>query len=619
MSKDERKIMPISRVCQERGSIRGSIPWVAGIAAGKRAEVIYQVVISQKRPSCIKVGASMRNTRILVALLLASSLSSYPARPEGQASPYPNAAVVSVDPIASNAGVEILKKGGNAIDAAVATAFALAVTWPAAGNLGGGGFMLIHLTNGEAAAIDYREKAPEKATPRMFLNVRGEVDRDKSGVGYLVIGVPGTVKGLWEASRRYGKLDWKTLVEPAVKLAGEGFVIDEVLARSLQSQASAIGSFPEFGRIFRKPDGTYYQAGETLQQPDLARTLKLIHDNGPNGFYRGEVAKKLVDDVQANGGIITLKDLASYEAKVRTPLRGTYRGYEIVGMPPSSSGGTTVIQMLNILEAYDLGSMKRRDASTIHLLAETMRLGFYTRAKYLGDTDFVKVDLPKLMSKSFADMLRGNVNTQHATSSLSLGKDIITRQEGTSTTHFSVVDAEGNAVANTYTLEDLYGSRVIPKGTGFLLNNEMHDFNMNPGITDTRGLIGTNPNLIQPGKRMLSSMSPTIVLKDNKPVLVTGSPGGRTIINTVLQVIVNVIDFKMDVQAAVDEPRIHHQWLPDVIALERPLEPITPYLNAMGNRTRLVSTQGDSHSILIKEGKKYAGVDHRTRGGAAGY
>ena len=275
--------------------------------------------------------------------------------------------------------------------------------------------------------------------------------------------------------------------------------------------------------------------------------------------------------------------------------------------------------MLNILEGYDLGSMKRREASTIHLLAETMRAGFYTRAKYLGDTDFVKVDLPKLTSKRFAETLRANVNTEHATSSLSLGKDIITRGEGSSTTHFSVVDAEGNAVSNTYTLEDLYGSRVIPKGAGFLLNNEMHDFNMNPGVTDTRGLIGTNPNLIQPGKRMLSAMAPTIVLKDKRPFLVTGSPGGRTIINTVLQVIVNVIDFKMEVQAAVDEPRIHHQWLPDVIAMERPLEPITASLSAMGNRTRLVSTQGDAHSILIKEGKKYAGVDHRTRGGTAGY
>src|SRR5262245_11035672 len=561
----------------------------------------------------------MRWMLTVITLLVTSSISAYLARPEAQASSYTNAAVVSVDPIASNVGIETLKKGGNAVDAAVATAFALAVTWPGAGNLGGGGFMLIYLKSGEVTAIDYREKAAEKATPKMFLNDKGEVDPNKSGVGYLVIGVPGTVKGLWEASRRHGKLEWKTLVAPALKLARDGFVIDEVLARSLRSQSSAMDMFPEFGRVFRKADGTYYQAGETLRQPDLARTLQLIHDLGPNGFYRGEVAKKFVDDVQASGGIITHKDLANYDAKVRAPLRSTYRGYEVIGMPPSSSGGTAVIQMLNILEGYDLGSMRRRDASTIHLLAETMRVGFYTRAKYLGDTDFVKWDLARLTSKSFAETLRSNIDTQHATSSLTLGKDIITRGEGSSTTHFSVVDAEGNAVANTYTLEDMYGSRVIAKGTGFLLNNEMHDFNVNPGVTDTRGLIGTNPNLIQPGKRMLSSMSPTIVLKDKKPFLITGSPGGRTIINTVLQVVVNVIDFKMDVQTAVDEPRIHHQWLPDVITLERPLEPVTSQLHTMGNQTRLVSTQGDSHSILIKDGKKHVGVDHRTRGGAAGY
>src|SRR5262245_17084732 len=561
----------------------------------------------------------MRWMLTVVVLLLTFSVSAYLARYGGPASSYANAAVVSVDPIASSVGIEILKKGGNAVDAAVATAFALAVTWPGAGNLGGGGFMLIYLKNGEVTAIDYREKAPEKATPRMFLNEKSEVDSDKSGVGFLVIGVPGTVKGLWEASRHYGKLDWKTLVDPAVKLATDGFVVDEVLARSLQSQSLMMNAFPEFGRVFRKADGSYYQAGETLRAPDLARTLRLIHDQGPNGFYRGEVAKKLVDDVQANGGIVTLKDLANYEAKVRTPLRGTYRGYEIVGMPPSSSGGTTVIHMLNILEAYDVGSMKRRAGATIHLLAETMRIGFYTRAKYLGDTDFVKVDLPRLTSKAFADTLRSNVNTQHATSSVSLGKDIITRGEGSSTTHFSVVDAEGNAVSNTYTLEDSYGPCVIAKGTGFLLNNEMHDFNMNPGVTDTRGLIGTAPNLIQPGKRMLSSMSPMIILKDKRPFLVTGSPGGRTIINTVLQVILNVVDFKMDVQTAVDEPRIHHQWLPDVIALERSLEPVVPALKTMGDQTRVVSTQGDAHSILIQDGKKYVGVDHRIRGGVAGY
>jgi gamma-glutamyltranspeptidase/glutathione hydrolase len=533
---------------------------------------------------------------------------------------YPNAAVVSVDPVASNVGIEILKNGGNAVDAAVATGLALAVTWPAAGNLGGGGFMVIYLAGkGEVAAIDYREKAPEKATPAMFLNEKGGIDSSKSGVGYLVIGVPGTVKGFAEASKRYGRLDWKTLVEPAVKLARDGFVVDEVLARSLRGQAAGMDQFPEFGRNFRKPDGTYYQAGERLIQPDLAWTLQQIRDKGADGFYKGEVAKRLVEDLQANGGIMTMRDLAKYDARIRTPLRGPYRGYEVIGMPPSSSGGTTVIQMLNILEAYDLGSMKRRDASTIHLLAETMRIGFYNRAKYLGDTDFVKVDLQKLTSKSFADTQREHVNTQRATSSLSLGKDILTKTEGPSTTHFSVVDAQGNAVSNTYTLEEGYGSRVIAKGTGFLLNNEMHDFNISPGVTDTQGLIGTRPNLIEPGKRMLSSMSPVIVLKDKKPYLVTGSPGGRTIINTVLQTIVNVIDFKMDVQAAVDEPRIHHQWMPDVISLERPLDILLPSLNAMGNQTRLVTAQGDAHSILIKESRKHPGVDRRTRGGAAGY
>jgi gamma-glutamyltranspeptidase/glutathione hydrolase len=533
---------------------------------------------------------------------------------------FANGAVVSVDPIASNIGIQILKKGGNAVDAAVATGLALAVTWPGAGNLGGGGFMVIYLAGkGEATAIDYREKAPEKSTPRMFLNEAGEVDPKKAGTGYLVIGVPGSVRGFWEASKRYGKLDWKTLVEPALKLARDGFVVDEVLARSLQSQARMMDEFPEFGRDFRKAGGAYYESGETLKQPDLAWTLQQIYDRGPDGFYKGEVAQKIVDDVQAHGGIITLKDLANYEAKVRKPLRGTYRGYEVVGMPPASSGGTTVIQMLNVLEAYNLSSMGRRDASTIHLLAETMRVGFYARAKYLGDSDFVKVDLANLTSKSFAATLRQHVNPKQATSSLSLGRDILTRTEGSDTTHFSVVDAQGNAVANTYTLEDLYGSRVIPKGTGVLLNDEMHDFNLNPGVTDTRGLVGTKPNLIEPGKRMLSSMSPTIVLRDKKAFLVTGSPGSRTIINTVFQIIVNVIDFNMDMQAAVDEPRIHHQWMPDVITLERPLEGIVPALDAVGDQTRLAGSQGDAHSILVRDNRKYAGLDRRIRGGAAGY
>ena len=555
----------------------------------------------------------------MLAVLAAKSATGV-SKPAAEPVSFANAAVVSVDPIASNIGIQILKKGGNAVDAAVATGLALAVTWPGAGNIGGGGFMVIYLAGkSEATAIDYRERAPEKSTPRMFLNEAGDVDPKKAGTGYLVIGVPGTVRGFWEASRRYGKLDWKTLVEPALKLARDGFVVDEVLARSLQSQARMMDEFPEFARDFRKAGSAYYEPGETLKQPDLAWTLQQIYDSGPDGFYKGEVAKKIVDDVQAHGGIITLKDLANYEARIRKPVRGTYRGYDVVGMPPASSGGTTVIQMLNVLEPYDLSSMGRRDASTIHLLAETMRVGFYARAKYLGDSDFVKVDLANLTSKSFAATLREHVNPKQATSSLSLGKDIVTRTEGADTTHFSVVDAQGNGVANTYTLEDLYGSRVIPKGTGFLLNDEMHDFNLNPGVTDTRGLVGTKPNLIEPGKRMLSSMSPTIVLRDRKPFIVTGSPGNRTIINTVLQVIVNVIDFKMDVQAAVDEPRIHHQWMPDVITLERPLEGIVPTLNAMGDQTRLAGSQGDAHSIVVRDSRKYAGVDRRIRGGAAGY
>lgn len=556
----------------------------------------------------------------IVALLCVTPVSSSQTPAPAGVTLFPTAAVVSVDPIASHVGVEILKRGGNAVDAAVATGLALAVTWPSAGNLGGGGFMVIYLAGkGEAASIDYREKAPQKSASTMFLDEKGEVDPEKSGVGYLVIGVPGTVRGFWEASRRYGKLNWKTVVEPALKLARDGFVVDEVLARSLRNQARRMDEFPEFGRVFRKPGGSYYEAGETMRQPDLAWTLQHIYDKGADGFYKGDVAKRVVDGLQANGGIITLNDLAKYDAKVRTPLRGAYRGYEIIGMPPASSGGTAVIQMLNILEGYDLAEMKRRDAKTIHLLTETMRVGFYTRAKYLGDTDFVRVDLAQLTSKPFAKSLREKVNLQQATRSQTLGADIVTRAEGLETTHFSVVDAQGNAVANTFTLEEGYGSRVIAKGTGFLLNNEMHDFNMNPGVTDTKGLIGTKPNLIEPGKRMLSSMTPTIVLKDRKPYLVTGSPGGRTIINTVLQVIVNVIDFKMDVQQAVDEPRIHHQWMPDSLTLERPLEPTVAELDAMGHQTRLGGDQGDAHSILIKDGKKFVGVDRRTRGGAGGY
>lgn len=534
---------------------------------------------------------------------------------------FPSAVVVSVDPIASAVGVDILKKGGNAVDAAIATGLALAVTHPSAGNIGGGGFMLAHLASkGDVAAIDFREKAPEKSTPTMFLDDQGNPDPKKVEIGHLVIGVPGTVRGFWEASQRYGKLKWKDLVAPAVQLARSGFVVDQYLSTNLKTQTRFFEEYPEFGRIFRKEGGAFLEPGDTLVQPDLAWTMQQIHDKGADGFYKGEVAKRLVEGVQAGGGIITLNDLARYDAKVRAAVRGTYRGYELVGMPPSSSGGTTVIQMLNLLENYEIGKMGRRDAATIHLLTETMRIGFYNRAKYLGDTDFVSVDLKKLTSKPFANGFRDRIGKERATRSLELGADIVTKTESPETTHYSVVDSQGNAVSVTYTLEGGYGSKVIAKGTGFLLNNEMHDFNVSPGVTDTKGLIGTTPNLIEPGKRMLSSMSPMIVLKSGKPYLVTGSPGGRTIINTVYQVLVNVIDFNMSAQQAVDEPRIHHQWMPDTITLEKPLESLAAALQEMGHQTRVNnSTQGDAHSILIRDGRKYPGVDRRLRGGAVGY
>ena len=533
---------------------------------------------------------------------------------------FQNGLVVSVDPIASEVGLEILRTGGNAVDAAIATGFALAVTHPSAGNIGGGGFMMVRLADtGAVHAVDYRERAPAASTPTMFLGSNGEVDREKSGVGYLVIGVPGTVRGFWEASQRFGTMEWADLVEPALTLARDGFVVDAYLSESLKGQGSNMDRFPEFGLAYRKNDGSHFEPGETMILPDLAWTLEQVRDNGADGFYRGEVAERLVADLQANGGILTLDDLAEYTAPVREPIHGTYRGYDVYGMPPPSSGGTTVVQILNVLENYDLGGGERRSAETIHLLVEAMRIGYYNRAKYLGDTDYVDVDLSRLTSKEFVEPFHSRIDLEAAMASIELGADIVTRGEGPETTHFSVVDGAGNMVANTYTIEESYGSRVVAKGTGFLLNNEMHDFNLNPGVTGTNGMIGTPPNLIAPGKRMLSSMSPTLVLREGRPFLMTGSPGGRTIINTVLQVIVNAIDFGMDVQAAVDEPRIHHQWMPDRVNLEDALGALQADIERRGHTTGLVRHQGDAHSIMVVDGLFYAGVDRRQRGGVAGY
>ena len=559
----------------------------------------------------------------VLTIVLVSSCASVEV-PKSNATPeaasFENGLVVSVDPIASEVGLEILRNGGNAIDAAVATGLALAVTHPTAGNLGGGGFMMVRMAEtGDVHAVDYREKAPAASSPTMFLGEDGKVDRQKSDVGYLVIGVPGTVRGFWEAMQRYGQLEWSQVVEPALRLARDGFVVDEVLSGSLQRQEERMEQFPEFGRVYRKANGGFYQTGETMVLPDLAWTLGQIRDNGPDGFYKGEVARRLIADLQANGGIMTLNDLANYTAPIREPIHGTYRSYDIYGMPPPSSGGTTLVQALNLLENYDIGTRERRDPQTIHLIAEAMKIGFYNRAKYLGDPDFVDADLEMLTSKEFVNQFRDRISLEAAMTSNELGADIVTRGEGHETTHFSVVDGDGNMVANTYTIEQGYGSRVVAAGTGFLLNNEMHDFNMNPGVTDTNGLIGTPPNLIAPDKRMLSSMSPTLVLREGQPVLATGSPGGRTIINTVLQIVINVIDFGMEAQQAVDEPRIHHQWMPDRISMEQDLESIEDAMQALGHQTRTVSRQGDAHTILILDGLLYPGIDWRTRGGAAGY
>jgi len=476
--------------------------------------------------------------------------------------------VVSSHPLASQVGVDILKRGGTAVDAAIAVGYALAVTHPAAGNLGGGGFLVARMANGETRAFDFREKAPAAAHERMFLDENGEYDGRSSHEGYRSVGVPGTVAGFFLAHQKLGRLPMKQLIEPAIRLADKGFPLSWALADSFRRLAPQWKKYPASGRIFLKDNGAAYEPGETWRQPDLARTLRRIQKRGRDEFYQGGTARLLVADMERHGGLITLADLAAYEAKERTPLRGTYRSFEVISMPPPSSGGVALLEMLNILEGYDLAGYGFGSAMHLHLVAEAMRRAFADRARYLGDPDFnAEMPVAKLISKEYAAELRRTIDPQRASRSDPLRFN--DTGESDQTTHYSVVDAEGNAVVVTYTLEDSYGSKIVAAGTGFLLNNEMGDFNPVPGRTDESGLIGTPPNRIRPGKRMLSSMTPTIVLKDGKPLLLVGSPGGRTIINTVLQVIINVVDFRMDVAEAIAAPRLHHQWLPNVLRVER--------------------------------------------------
>lgn len=526
--------------------------------------------------------------------------------------------VVSQNETASRVGAAVLKEGGSAIDAAVATAFALAVTHPTAGNIGGGGFIVFRPATGTPEAYDFREIAPRRASPTMFLE-DGKYSARRHHDSHLSVGVPGTVAGLHLAWREHGKLPWKRLVEPAIALARDGFPVTDGLARSLRAILPDMKAYPASVAQFSK-NGVPYEPGEILRQPDLARTLQRIAEHGPAGFYEGETALLIEREMAANGGLIDRQDLEAYRPKKRVPLRGTYRGFEILSMPPVSSGGVALIQQLNILEGYDLKSLGFRSAASIHFIVEAMRRAYADRARFLGDPDFNPgMPVSRLISKEYAAGLRRSISARRA--SVSSPTSFEWPAESDETTHVSVVDADRNAVALTYTLEYGYGSRIVVPGAGFLLNNEMGDFNAGPGLTTTDGLIGTEPNLARPHQRMLSSMTPTIVARDGRLVMVTGSPGGRTIINTVLHTILNVIDYGMGAQEAVDAPRFHHQWLPDRISYERwGISPDTAaLLQKMGHRLHPVRSQGVAEVIVVNEEENLleGGVDRRAPDGAA--
>jgi gamma-glutamyltranspeptidase/glutathione hydrolase len=549
-----------------------------------------------------KVGSSLAVGAMASIVVLAAPAVRSPQDPGVQST---RGLVVSVSAPASDVGAAILHQGGNAVDAAVATAFALAVTHPSAGNIGGGGFMIVRTPSGEAIAFDYRERAPLGSTETMYLGKDGKIDRSLTAAGYLAPGVPGTVRGLALAHRKFGKLPWKDVVMPAADLAERGFRLSAALARSLTREVQGpMAKFPASVEAYGKPDGGDWTEGDVLVLKDLAKTLRAIATDGPDAFYTGWIADAVAQDMAAHGGLISKADLASYEAKERRPVRGAFRGYEIISMPPPSSGGVGLIEMLNILENFDLTRHDRLAPETLHLEIEAMRRAYLDRARYLGDPDFTQVPVDRLTSKAYARELARGIDPARASKSTELGRDIVritSDGEPEETTQFSVIDRDGMAVSNTFTLEGGFGSHVVVRGTGFLLNNEMGDFNKKPGETNLEGDIGTPANLIRPGKRMLSSMTPTMVLKDGKLALITGSPGGRTIINTVLAVVLNVTAFGKNGREAVDAPRLHHQWLPDRATLEEGAvsEDVLAKLRAMGHDIQMRGQQGDAHSIYI--------------------
>jgi gamma-glutamyltranspeptidase / glutathione hydrolase len=546
------------------------------------------------------------------------------ARPQDLGVPSKDGLVVCTSAPACDAGASVMAKGGNAVDAAVATAFALAVTLPAAGNIGGGGFMIVRTPDGAVTSFDFRERAPLASTRTMYLGKDGNIDRSLTAAGYLAPGVPGSVRGMAMAHKKFGKLPWKDVVMPGVRLAEQGFEISAGLARGLNREvAGPMAKFPASVAAYGKPGGGEWKAGERLVLKDLGKTLRAIAEDGPDAFYTGWIADAIAADMKANGGLISKEDLAKYEAKERTPLRGTYKGFEVISMPPVSSGGVALIEMLNILEPMDVKSKGLLTAPALHLQVEAMRRAYLDRARHLGDPDFVKVPVDTLTSKEHAREIAKSIDPAKASSSVELGKDIVTTQtqEPDATTHYSVIDREGMAVTTTTTLEGSYGSHVVVKGAGFLLNNEMGDFNKKPGETNTRGDIGTPANLIDPGKRMLSSMTPTMVTKDGKLVLLTGSPGGRTIINTVFTIVFGVVEYGLNGRQAVDLARMHHQWLPDRVSIEKengPSAEVVEKLKAMGHTVTLGGRQGDAHSIWVApDGRMYGVAEKRTADGKA--
>jgi len=556
----------------------------------------------------------LRTLNVLFPLLLLAALPAQaadkPAAPKER-----HGLVVAVSPPGAEAGRDILLKGGNAVDAAVATALAMAVTYPSAGNIGGGGFMVVYPGGkAEPVVFDYREVAPAAATKTMFTK------RDSLYI-CKAVGVPGTVSGLALAHGKFGKLPWKDVVMPAVKLAEDGFILDESLAGSLNSALFAGHTTYEMRRVLGKNGKAEWLAGDRLVQKDLGKSLRLIAEQGPDAFYKGPIADLLVAEMKAGKGLITKEDLAGYHAKQRQPIHGTYRGYDVYSPPPPSSGGICLVEMLNILENFDLRKQGRWSPETLHLIVEAMRRAYCDRARFLGDQDFVKIP-DYLTSKDYARKLAQGIDRTRATPSDSLGKEVKLVGEGDSTTHFSVIDGDGMAVSNTYTLERSYGTGIMVRGAGFLLNNEMMDFNWFPGVTTREGTIGTEANQIAPGKRMLSSQTPTIVARDGKVVLITGSPGSRTIINTVLQIVVNVLDFDMTPREAVDAPRLHMQWFPDRIRFEGRFDysAVADKLQAMGHTVE-GTRQGDAHTIYVdpKTGKYIGAEDRRVNGKAAGF